>query len=74
MNRYCVLVMTIGRPNTAASDTRSIVSWKVERDPSSGRNCFGRPSREDGHSRVPAPPHMTSGTMRSAEAAWFMED
>ena len=64
MKRYCALVMTIGRPNTAGSDTRSIVSWKVERAPNSGRNCFGRPSRDAGHSRVPAPPHMMSGMMR----------
>ena len=30
----------------------------------SGRNCFGRTSREAGHSRVPAPPHMISGIIR----------
>src|ERR1700712_1161822 len=53
--------MTIGRSNSSASETRSMVSWKVERGPNSGRNCFGRPSRDDGQSRVPAPPHMISG-------------
>jgi hypothetical protein len=55
--------MTIGRWNSVASETRSNVSWNVERGPNSGRNCFGRTSRDAGHSRVPAPPHMISGTM-----------
>ncbi|MGY3361170.1 hypothetical protein ACVWZK_007833 [Bradyrhizobium sp. GM0.4] len=53
--------MTIGRSNSEASETRSSVSWKVERVPNSGRNCLGRTSREAGHSRVPAPPHMIRG-------------
>src|SRR4051812_21513485 len=53
--------MTIGRSNSEASDTRSSVSWKVDRVPNSGRNCLGRTSREAGHSRVPAPPHMIRG-------------
>src|SRR3954454_17467264 len=56
--------MTIGRSNSEASETRESVSWKVERGPNSGRNCFGRTSREAGHSRVPAPPHMISGIIR----------
>src|SRR3954471_15246214 len=56
--------MTIGRANSAASETRSSVSWKVECVPNSGRNCFGRTSREAGHSRVPAPPHMIRGMIR----------
>ena len=44
------------------------MSWKVERAPNSGRNCFGRTSREAGHSRVPAPPHMIRGIIRSVIA------
>src|SRR3954447_20792882 len=56
--------MTIGRSNSALSETRTSVSWKVERAPNNGKNCFGRTSREAGHSRVPAPPHMISGIMR----------
>src|SRR5882762_1911859 len=56
--------MTIGRSNKAGSETRVSVSWNVERAPNSGRNCFGRTSREAGHSRVPAPPHMISGIIR----------
>jgi hypothetical protein len=40
------------------------VPWNVERAPNSGRNCFGRTSREAGHSRVPAPPHMMRGIIR----------
>src|ERR1700749_1136557 len=56
--------MTIGRGNSAGSETRMSVFWKVERGPNSDRNCFGRTSREAGHSRVPAPPHMISGTIR----------
>jgi hypothetical protein len=38
-----------------------MVSWKVDSAPNSGRNCLGRFSREAGHSRVPAPPHMIRG-------------
>src|SRR3954470_5788391 len=56
--------MTIGRSNNAASETRNSVSWNVERGPNSGRNCFGCTSRDAGHSRVPAPPHMISGIIR----------
>ena len=53
--------MTIGRANIEASDTRSKVCWKVERSPTSGTNCFGMLSRETGHRRVPAPPHISTG-------------
>src|SRR5260370_11177134 len=56
--------MTTGRSNSAASDTRNSVSWKVERVPNNGRNCLGWTSREAGHSRVPAPPHMIRGIIR----------
>src|ERR1700760_4403884 len=54
----------IGRSNRSASETRSSVSWKVDRAPNNGRNCLGRTSREAGHSRVPLPPHMMRGIMR----------
>src|SRR5258708_25319212 len=64
MKRYAVLVMTTGRLTSAGSDTRASVSRNVERGPNNGRNCFGRTSREAGHSRVPAPPHMISGIIR----------
>src|ERR1700694_1475662 len=64
MNRYALLVMTIGRSNSVPSDTRKSVFWNVERAPNKGRNCLGRTSREAGHSRVPAPPHMISGIIR----------
>src|SRR6476661_4557984 len=56
--------MTTGRSNSAASETRNSVSWNVERAPNRGRNCLGCTSREAGHSRVPAPPHMISGMIR----------
>src|ERR1700761_6254936 len=56
--------MEIGRSNSVASETRASVSWKVERAPNKDRNCLGRTSREAGHSRVPAPPHMTNGMIR----------
>src|SRR5215217_3690308 len=55
--------MTMGRSNSVGSDTRMIVFWNVERAPNSGKNCFGCTSRDAGHSRVPAPPHMMSGTI-----------
>src|SRR5579864_5613345 len=54
----------MGRSNSPASDTRESVFWNVERAPNSGRNCLGWTSREAGHSRVPAPPHMISGMIR----------
>ncbi|MGY3423994.1 hypothetical protein ACVWZW_004469 [Bradyrhizobium sp. F1.13.4] len=66
--------MTIGRSNSEASETRNSVSWKVERVPNSGRNCLGRTSREAGHSRVPAPPHMIRGIMRFPEQTGAHED
>src|SRR3981081_4531662 len=56
--------MTTGRSNSVASETRRIVSWNVERAPNNGRNCLGWTSREAGHSRVPAPPHMIRGMIR----------
>ena len=45
----------------ARSVMRSIVADSVEVPPSSGRSGFGRWSRDSGHSRVPAPPHMITG-------------
>src|ERR1700750_917285 len=56
--------MMIGRSNKVASETRSNVSWNVECVPNKGRNCLGCTSRDAGHSRVPAPPHMISGIIR----------
>src|ERR1700682_4557211 len=56
--------MTTGRSNKAVSETRRIVSWNVERAPNNGKNCLGWTSREAGHSRVPAPPHMIRGMIR----------
>src|SRR4051794_16473858 len=64
MKRYALLVTTIGRSNSVGSDTRTSVFWKVERAPNNGKNCLGCTSREAGQSRVPAPPHMISGTIR----------
>ena len=61
MKRKSVLVMTIGRANSDGSATRRSVCWKVERSPISGTNCFGMLSRETGHRRVPAPPHISTG-------------
>jgi hypothetical protein len=37
--------------------------WKVDCVPISGMNCFGRVSRDSGHTRVPAPPHMITGNI-----------
>src|SRR4029079_3572974 len=56
--------MTTGRSNSVASETRNSVSWNVERAPNKDRNCLGCTSREAGHSRVPAPPHMIKGIIR----------
>src|SRR5438552_18269312 len=56
--------MMTGRSNRSASETRNSVSWNVERAPNSDRNCLGWTSREAGHSRVPAPPHMIRGIIR----------
>ena len=56
------------RPRRTArgSATRASTCWNVESGPTSGTNCLGMLSRETGHSRVPAPPHMITGTMRDA--------
>ena len=56
--------MMTGSSNRAGSLTRSTVSWKLDRGPKNGMNCFGKLSLEDGQSRVPAPPHMMTGVMR----------
>src|ERR1700743_2276317 len=63
--------MTTGRSNIAGSDTRRMVSWNVECGPTRPRNCFGRPSRDAGHNRVPAPPHMINGMMRSVIGPFY---
>src|SRR6187397_1327972 len=56
--------MMTGRSNRSASETRNSVSWNVERAPNKDRNCLGCTSRDAGHSRVPAPPHMIRGIIR----------
>jgi hypothetical protein len=60
-NRKSVLVMTIGRPNKLGSEIRPSACWNVDPSPTSETNCLGMLSRETGHSRVPAPPHMITG-------------
>jgi hypothetical protein len=57
--------MTIGDANSSWSVTRVKTCWKVEREPTSGVNCFGRLSRDTGHKRVPAPPHIMTGVINS---------
>ncbi len=42
---------------------RASTCWNVDPWPTRGTNCFGMLSRETGHSRVPAPPHMITGTI-----------
>ena len=69
MKRKSALVMTIGRANNAGSAMRASVCWKVERSPISGTNCLGMLSRETGHSRVPAPPHIRTGINDCAVSA-----
>jgi hypothetical protein len=61
--RKSAFVMTIGRANSSGSLIRASTCWNVESGPISGTNCFGMLSRETGHSRVPAPPHMMTGTI-----------
>jgi hypothetical protein len=61
--RYSLLVTTIGRPNKLLSDTLRTVSWNVEKRASSGRNYFGRLSRDAGQSRMPEPPHVICGVI-----------
>ena len=39
----------------------AIAIWNVDCAPISGMNCFGSDSRDSGHTRVPAPPHMITG-------------
>ena len=40
---------------------RRIVSCRSGRSLTSGRNCFGSRRRDIGHSRLPEPPHSTTG-------------
>ena len=40
---------------------RASTCWKVDILSDKGTNCLGMLSRETGHSRVPAPPHMITG-------------
>jgi hypothetical protein len=61
--RKSALVMMIGRANKPASLTRASTCWNVDPLPTSGTNCFGMLSRDTGHRRVPAPPHMMTGTI-----------
>src|SRR5262245_17477085 len=71
MKRKSAFVITIGRPKSAGSETRSITCWNVERGPISGTNCLGMLSRETGQSRVPAPPHIRTGIIsESMGAIW----
>src|SRR5262250_715472 len=58
--------MMMGRANNSGSEIRAITCWKVESGPIRRTNCFGMLSRETGHSRVPAPPHMMTGIMVAA--------
>src|SRR5215475_15010522 len=62
-NRKSVLVITIGLPNNSGSEMRPSTCWNVDPSPTRETNCFGMLSRETGHSRVPAPPHMITGTI-----------
>src|SRR5262245_51001921 len=63
--RNSALVMTIGRANRSGSEMRASTCWKVDSGPTRETNCFGMLSRETGHRRVPAPPHMITGTIRA---------
>ena len=40
---------------------RATACWKRLSSPASARNCFGKPERESGQSRVPLPPAMMTG-------------
>src|SRR5271165_3198883 len=53
--------MTTGGSKIVRSPTRATIDWKVDRSPISGMNCFGRLSRDSGHTRVPEPPHIITG-------------
>ena len=61
--RNSALVMTIGRANKSGCEMRASTCWNVDPCPTRGTNCLGMLSRETGHSRVPAPPHMITGTI-----------
>ena len=61
-NRCSSLQTTIGGANPGPLP-RSTVSCSSERSDSNGQSCFGKLSRETGHSRVPEPPERMTGTM-----------
>ena len=61
-NRWSSLQTTIGAAKPGPLP-RSTVSCSRLRSDSSGQSCFGKLSRETGHSRVPEPPERMTGTM-----------
>jgi hypothetical protein len=51
---------------------RASTCWNVDSCPTRGTNCLGMLSRETGHRRVPAPPHMiTPSTATTAKPPWY---
>ena len=64
-NRWSWLHTTIGgaKPGPTA---RRAVSSIIDRSDTSGQNCFGKLSRDTGHSRVPEPPERMTGTTGAA--------
>jgi len=53
---------------------RASTWWNVDPCPTSGTNCLGTLSRETGHSRVPAPPHMITGMIKAAALIATLEE
>ena len=48
---------------------RRAVSCNIVRSDANGQSCFGKLSRDTGHSRVPVPPDRITGTMLTADEA-----
>ena len=59
---HVMVARTTIRPKPSP-ETRLTVVWKDDSSPISGMNCLGMLSRDAGHRRVPAPPHMMIGMM-----------
>ena len=55
---------------TPGPAARSAVSCIIVRSDTSGQSCFGKLSRDTGHSRVPEPPERITGTMRCVVMTW----
>jgi hypothetical protein len=61
IRKRCSSLQTMSGGAKLSPPTRSIVSCNMLRLETSGSSCFGRSARDNGQSRVPAPPDRMTG-------------